>query len=71
MTIVDHKMDTLVQRLALIVTLYDRGPKHMVMQSGVPVFIERVCNAKSLIQLTDPEFFGTRVGCHVSAVEWV
>ena len=21
--------------------------------------------------LYDPEFFGTRVGCHVSAVEWV
>ena len=21
--------------------------------------------------ILDPEFFGTRVGCHVSAVEWV
>ena len=25
----------------------------------------------SIMMLDNPEFFGTRVGCHVSAVEWV
>ena len=54
-------------RLAVAMTLY--SGKH----ETVPLlaFTAHVYGHPSRSLWPHPEFFGTRVGCHVSAVEWV
>ena len=40
----------------------------MIMVNEIHLRMYRLINDMTML---DPEFFGTRVGCHVSAVEWV
>ena len=73
------KMHQTAKRLAFVSDILLLSDKTILKKNGellirllLTTLFEIIIYAIDILEtIRDPEFFGTRVGCHVSAVEWV